>query len=562
MTEAIIASEDTATDSSAAASIVATSSAVTSTLATSNIAIWLGFILMCLGMFMAILDIQVVATSLPAIQEALDITRDSMSWIQTAYLIAEIVAIPLTGWLTRVLTLRWLFVSAISLFTLASIGCASSSDFAMLVAFRLCQGFAGGALIPAVFSAVFLLFPLSLHPVATTLAGIVAVLAPTVGPIVGGWITETWSWHWLFLINVAPGLLAALATPFLLPVEKPNFNELKTLDCFALLLMALALAALELGLKQAPIEGWSSPRCLVLFFVSGAASWFFVKSTLRAACPLVELKTLRAPPFAIACALSFCLGVGLFGSVYLMPVFLAYVRRHDAFEIGTIMLATGVAQLLAAPIAGALESRCDPRKLSAFGFAVFAIGLTLSAFQGRIADFDEMFWPQIVRGIAIMFCLLPPTQLALGALKASQVPDASGLFNLMRNLGGAIGIAAIDTILYGRTIGHGLALRDRLLAGDVTAAEAIGLDVQLFLHPPPDVSQATTEAYVRPMVERAAFAMSVNEAWMLLALVAVAGLLLVPLAGRSAAAWKPNSDRDHGGAHGSRRRADEHGSLP
>jgi DHA2 family multidrug resistance protein len=525
-------------------------------------ATWLGFVLMCLGMFMAILDIQVVATSLPAIQEALDITRDSMSWIQTAYLIAEIVAIPLTGWLTRVLTLRWLFVSAISLFTLASIGCASSSDFAMLVAFRLCQGFAGGALIPAVFSAVFLLFPLSLHPVATTLAGIVAVLAPTVGPIVGGWITETWSWHWLFLINVAPGLLAALATPFLLPVEKPNFNELKTLDCFALLLMALALAALELGLKQAPIEGWSSPRCLVLFFVSGAASWFFVKSTLRAACPLVELKTLRAPPFAIACALSFCLGVGLFGSVYLMPVFLAYVRRHDAFEIGTIMLATGVAQLLAAPIAGALESRCDPRKLSAFGFAVFAIGLTLSAFQGRIADFDEMFWPQIVRGIAIMFCLLPPTQLALGALKASQVPDASGLFNLMRNLGGAIGIAAIDTILSGRTIGHGLALRDRLLAGDVTAAEAIGLDVQLFLHPPPDVSQATTEAYVRPMVERAAFAMSVNEAWMLLALVAVAGLLLVPLAGRSAAAWKPNSDRDHGGAHGSRRRADEHGSLP
>jgi DHA2 family multidrug resistance protein len=219
----------------------------------------------------------------------------------------------------------------------------------------------------------------------------------------------------------------------------------------------------------------------------------------------------------------------LFGSVYLMPVHLAYVRRHDAFEIGTIMLVTGIAQLLSAPVAGALESRCDPRKLSALGFGLFALGLGLSAMQSRVADFDEMFWPQVLRGIAIMFCLLPPTRLALGTLTAEQVPDASGLFNLMRNLGGAIGIALIDTILYGRTIGHGLALRDRLIAGDVTAAQAIGLDVELFLHRPPNVSDATVEAYVRPMVERAAFATSVNEAWALLAVVALIGLLLISL---------------------------------
>src|ERR1700754_1974507 len=175
---------------------------------------------MCLGMFMAILDIQVVATSLPSIQRALSISADAISWIQTAYLIAEIIAIPLTGWLTRVLTLRWLFVGAIGLFTLASIGCAFSGSFAALVSFRVLQGFAGGTLIPAVFSAVFLLFPVRLHPAATTMAGIMAVLAPTIGPVVGGWITETWSWHWLFLINVAPGVIAALATPVLLPREK------------------------------------------------------------------------------------------------------------------------------------------------------------------------------------------------------------------------------------------------------------------------------------------------------------------------------------------------------
>jgi MFS transporter, DHA2 family, multidrug resistance protein len=491
---------------------------------------WLGFILMCLGMFMAILDIQVVATSLPAIQDALAISRDAMSWIQTAYLIAEIIAIPLTGWLTRVLTLRWLFVGAVSLFSLASIGCAFSGNFLTLVTFRVLQGFAGGTLIPAVFSAVFLLFPIRLHPVATTMAGIMAVLAPTVGPVVGGWITETWSWHWLFLINVVPGIIAATATPFLLPRARPRYADFVTLDGVSLALMAIALTSLEIGLKQAPQNGWLAPICFLLFSLSAAATIVFAVRTLKAAHPLVELSTLKTRSFAIGCVLSFCFGVGLFGSVYLMPVFLAYVRRHDAFEIGTVMLVTGVAQLVTAPLAGALESRVDPRRLSAVGFALFALGLGCSAFQSRLADFDEMFWPQVLRGVAIMFCLLPPTRLALGALAEADVPDASGLFNLMRNLGGAIGIALIDTILYGRTGGHAEALRDRLIAGDITAAQAIGLDLELFTHRPPDVSDATVEAYLRPMVEKAAFALSTNEAWALLAFAALLGLLLVPFA--------------------------------
>jgi DHA2 family multidrug resistance protein len=495
-------------------------------------ATWCGFVLMCLGMFMAILDIQVVATSLPAIQDALAISRDAMSWIQTAYLIAEIIAIPLTGWLTRVLTLRWLFVSAISLFTLASVGCAFSGNFPVLVSFRVLQGFAGGALIPAVFSAVFLLFPIRLHPIATTMAGIMAVLAPTVGPVVGGWITETWSWHWLFLINVAPGVIAATATPFLLPDERPRFADLATLDGYSLALLAVSLASLEVGLKEAPHAGWLSPLCSLLFLSSAAAATAFAFRTLEARHPVVELSTLKNRSFAIGCALSFCLGIGLFGSVYLMPVFLAYVRGHDAFEIGTIMLVTGVAQLVTAPIAGTMESRFDPRLLSAAGFSLFALGLGCSAFQSRVADFDEMFWPQVLRGVAIMFCLLPPTRLALGALTEAQVPDASGLFNLMRNLGGAIGIALIDTILYGRTGGHAEALRDRLIAGDITAAQAIGLDLNLFTHRPAGVSDAAVEAYLRPMVEKAAFALSTNEAWALLACAALLGLLLVPFAGR------------------------------
>ena len=199
--------------------------------------------------------------------------------------------------------------------------------------------------------------------------------------------------------------------------------------------------------------------------------------------------------------------------------FLAFVRNHSAFEIGKIMLVTGAAQLVAAPIAGLLESRINPRGLSAFGFSLFAVGLGMSAFESRTADFDEMFWPQVLRGFAAMFCLLPPTRLALEMLPHKQVPDASGLFNMMRNLGGAVGIALIDTILYGRTSGHIEAIRQRLMAGDVTTAQAIGLDKL-----PQDMSAAGAA------IEQAAFAASTNEAWAMLAAIAVLGLLLIPLA--------------------------------
>ena len=501
-----------------------------SPLAAPDASVWAGFLLMCLGMFMAILDIQVVATSLPAIQDALGISREAMSWVQTAYLIAEVIAIPLTGLFTRTLSLRWLFVTAVSLFTLASIGCAFSADFATLLVFRVVQGFSGGVLIPAVFSAVFMLFPPRLHAVATTVGGVVAVLAPTVGPIVGGYITATWSWPWLFLINVIPGLIAASATPYLLPRQETNLRELQKLDLVSLILMAVALAALELGLKQAPEGGWLSAACTGLLLASAVGLGLFFWRTSHARHPVLRLVALKRRSFALGCLLSFCLGVGLFGSVYLMPVFLAFVRGQDAFEIGTIMLVTGVAQLITAPFAALLESRIGARPLTAAGFALFAIGLGLSYFQPRTADFDEMFWPQIIRGVAIMFCLLPPTRIALGDLPEAEIADASGLFNLMRNLGGAIGIALIDTILYGRVATYAENFRDRLLARDIGAAQAIGLDPSLLLNRPPGPPTDAEIAYVRPLIEKASIALCINEAWAMLAAVAIIGLLLVPFA--------------------------------
>ena len=442
---------------------------------------WLGFSAMCLGMFMAILDIQVVVTSLPAIQSALGVPKDMISWVQTAYLIAEVIAIPLTGFLTRALTMRGLFVVALSLFTLASVACAASTSFDMLVTARVVQGFAGGVLIPLVFSAVFLLFPVRRQALATTIAGVLAVLAPTVGPVVGGWITETYSWPWLFLINVAPGVLAVLVVGRCLPAERPVLAHLRTLDGMSLLFLALGLAALEIGLKEAPARGWSSGLVLGLLVIALLSGASFARRMLGASeksgdqRPLVDLSLLRERDFAIGCLLSFVFGIGLFGSVYLMPVFLGFVRDHGAFGIGQVMLVTGVAQLLAAPIAVQLERRIDARLLTACGFALFALGLAMSTMQTAGTDFEEMFWPQLVRGAAIMLCLVPPTRLALGPLPPERVADGSGLFNLMRNLGGAIGLALIDTVIYARAPIHGEALADRLKQGDIEAGRIVGL---------------------------------------------------------------------------------------
>src|ERR1700691_2732128 len=358
----------------------------------ASLATAVGFAMMCTGMFMAILDVQVVATSLPTIQSALAIAPDQMSWVQTAYLIAEVVAIPLTGFLTRTLTMRWLFVLAVAFFTAASVGCAASGSFAALIAWRVLQGFSGGTLIPAVFSAVFLLFPISRQGLATTFAGVLAVLAPTVGPVVGGWITQTYSWHWLFLINIIPGIISAILAAVLLPRAAMRLSDARRLDILSLALLAMAVAALEIALKEAPTRGWSSSFVLGLLALSVASGAAFVRRTLSAAQPIVDLSTFADRSFSIGCVLSFVLGIGLFGSIYLMPVFLAFVREHDAFEIGKIMLVTGLSQLLVAPIAVALEQRVDARLLTAFGFGLFALGFALSGSQTPETDFDAMFW--------------------------------------------------------------------------------------------------------------------------------------------------------------------------
>ena len=495
-----------------------------------SLATWAGFGAMCLGMFMAVLDIQVVATSLQTIQAALGMRPDQMSWLQTSYLIAEVVAIPLTGVLTRALGMRWLAVVSLAIFTAASVGCAFSQSFTALIAWRVIQGFAGGLLIPQVFAGGFVLFPGRGQALATTIAGVLAVLAPTVGPYIGGWITRTYDWPWLFLINIGPGLIAIVVSAWLLPKERTALRLVSQLDYRALAVMTVALSGLIVALKEAPQQGWAAWPVVALFAGSLVCGILFVRRTLRSPCPVVDLHALKDSSFALGTALSFILGIGLYGAVYLMPVFLAFVRVHDALEIGETMMVTGAAQLIMAPVAVLLERRMSARVLTAAGFALFAIGLALSAFQTRATDFEDMVLPQILRGVAIMLCLLPPIRIALGHLSPEAVANASGLFNLMRNLGGAIGLALIDTVLYGRGPAIGERLGQALARGDVEAARTAGLPMDRFLAHIPDTEVAPeTLAFVRAAVERQATVQAVNEAWALIAALSLAGALAVLL---------------------------------
>ena len=491
-------------------------------------ALWLGFAAMCVGMFMAVLDVQVVASSLTAIQTALHIPLDRLGWIQTAYLMAEVVAIPLTGILTRALSLRILFAAATLGFIIASWACALSSGFDVLIAARVVQGFFGGMLIPSVFTAVFVLIPQRHHILATTMAGVAALFAPTLGPLLGGWLTQTQSWHWIFLINILPGLIVALIVLMCLKNEKPNIAVLKRLDGLTLLLFTIFLAGLQWLLNEGPHYHWRGVYIWGLIITCGITCAWGIHRALSVEYPFVHLDRFHNRRFALGCALSFVLGVGLYGSVYLLSVFLGVVRSHTPLVIGEILIVSGVAQLLTAPVAAWAETKINARLLTLFGFALFGAGLIANGFTTQASDFNQLFWPQVTRGLAMMFCLLPSTRCALEHWQPEEVAEASGLFNLMRNLGGAIGIAVIDTVLTERTQGHVANLVARLQAGDPIAARLAGLPVRLFHNHAMGPVDPITQAMIEPMVRRAALAQSCNEAWLVLGVLFLTALLLVP----------------------------------
>jgi DHA2 family multidrug resistance protein len=503
--------------------------------------VWIGYSAMCVGMFMAILDIQVVASSLTTIQAALHIPANEISWIQTAYLVAEVIAIPLTGMLTRALTLRWLFVSATAWFTLASIACALCTNADELIVLRTVQGFCGGMLIPAVFTSVFIMIPRQHEIFATAMAGVFAMVAPTLGPYVGGWLTQTYSWHWIFLINVVPGLIVCAAVAMTVRLGKPDLPFLHKIDYTTVFLSAIFLGTLELLLKEAPTHHWSGLYIYALFITCALSGGFAAYFCLGRPHPFVNLRRFSHAAFTIGCILSFVLGMGLYGATYSLAIFLGGVRHHTPIEIGEIIMVAGAVQLAAAPIAAWLESRVDGRVLIFFGYALFGVGLLMNGNLTAQTDFDGLLWPQIVRGVAVMFCILPTTRLALEGWPHEEAPDASGQFNLMRNLGGAIGIALIDTILQQRTPEFATHIAARLQAGDPNMARLVGLPAEYFHGADMGPVDPATRDYIQPLVERVALVDSFNETWIVIGVLFLLSLVTVFLL--RGGTWRPGQTR-------------------
>ena len=408
----------------------------------------IAFMAMCFGMFMALLDTPVVSASLSEIQAGLAASGDEIPWVQTAYLVAEVVAIPLSGFLSRALGTRTLFVVSAAGFTFASFMCGLTTSIDGMIAWRAVQGFIGGGMIPTVFAAAFTVFPPSRQGVVTPMIGLIATLAPTIGPTVGGWLTDQMSWHWLFFINVVPGIGVTIAAVTLIDFDKPDYGLLDRFDWLGLAAMAGFLGGLEYVLEDGPRYDWFQDDVILTAAVLSALSAVaFFWRALTAPVPIVDLRAFGNRNFAVGSLFSFVLGIGLYGLTYLYPLYLAQVRGYNALMIGETMFVSGLAMFATAPIAGRLVQRVDPRFMLMAGFLLFSAGTAEMFFVTADWDFWELFWPQIFRGVGLMLAMIPVTNTSLGTLPADRVKNASGLFNLSRNLGGAIGLAALNTLL-------------------------------------------------------------------------------------------------------------------
>lgn len=494
------------------------------------------FICMVFGMFMAILDIQIVSASLSEIQAGLGAANDEISWVQTSYLIAEVIMIPLSGYLSRMISTRWMFTIAAGGFTFASLMCSFAGSINEMILWRAVQGFIGGGMIPTVFASAYTIFPRSKMGLVTPIIGLVATLAPTIGPTAGGYLTELFSWHWLFLVNIIPGLFVTVTSYLLIDFDEPDFSLFKVFDWWGLAAMAAFLGCMEYVLEEGPSKDWLQDERIAILtgiMVIGGIVFFF--RALTRANPIVDLKAFANRNFAFGSAFSFCLGIGLYGLTYLYPVYLARIRGFSALQIGETMFVSGVAMLLTAPFAGRLSTKLDPRVMMGIGFAGIAVATYLSTGFTADWDFWELFWPQVFRGVFMMICMIPINNIALGTLPPAEMKNASGLFNLTRNLGGAVGLALINQIMTNRTDLHFDRLREAVNITSSTAMSTItGMEQSLSGLG----SNAHTAAISRltGLAQQQSSVMAFNDIFLILTVLFVVLLVALPMVKKPAAA--------------------------
>jgi DHA2 family multidrug resistance protein len=490
---------------------------------------WIGFFSMAMGVFMAVLDIQIVASSLQKIQAGLSATKDEIAWVQTSYLIAEVIIIPLSGWLGRVFSTRYLYVISAGGFTLASLLCACAWNLPSMIVFRCLQGFIGGAMIPMTFTVIFILFPPRLQPAMTIVLGLIVTIAPTIGPILGGFLTETYNWELLFLINIIPGIIVCLMVWKYLDIDQPDWTLLQKIDFVGITLIAVFLGSMQFVLEEGASKQWFEDHLIVALtlvaMVSGIAMLIW---ELKIPHPIIDLYAFRNINFAIGCVYSFVLGAGLYTIIYLTPIYLAGVKGLNSLQIGYYLMVVGLFQLLSAFIAGPLEKKMDLRWMLCLGFGLFALGSWLNGGLTVESGYWEFFWPQAIRGTALMLCFLPINTLSLGRLPVEEVKNASGLYNLMRNLGGAIGLAVANTQMIYLTKAHYAALRESVTATRYQAQEMLeGLSASMAQMnvPYPDLAALKQ---ITGLALREAEVMTFNSLFQVIAVMFLASLAAAP----------------------------------
>ena len=491
---------------------------------------WIGILAMVFGLFMAIMDVQIVTSSLTQIQGGLSASPDEISWVQTAYLIADVVMVPLSGTLSRLLSTRVLFVTATLGFTAASALCATATSLSQMILYRALQGFSGGAITPSVFPVLYTKFRGPQLATLMVLISLILNLSSTLGPTIGGFLTDTFSWHWLFLVNIVPGIAVAIMVWLLIDIDKPDWSLLRYFDISGLVLMALFLGCLEYALEEGPRWDWlSDDTILAAVVVSSTASVLFFWRVLTYHQPIVDLRTFTNRNFALGSFYTFIVGTGLYGATYLVPLFLAQVRGFSSLQIGETVVVTGLAQMAISPFTTHIARNIDLRIMLAFGMGLFAVAMYLTAGLTNQASFTELLVPQALRGVALMFCYLPANLIALGTLAPDKLKNAAGLYNLTRDLGGAIGLALLVTAMNDRLHFHW----NRLIEDINPARPAVQqfLDTQMHRFDgmiSGDPMQAAT-ILLAATVQREALVLTYNDVLMLLGVAFAVGLVLMPL---------------------------------
>jgi DHA2 family multidrug resistance protein len=423
--------------------------------AQSSAKMWIAVVGSTLGAFMAVLNIQIVNASLADIQGAIGAGIDDGGWISTSYLIAEIVVIPLTAWLARVFSVRIYLLTNAALFLIFSIACAFAQNLGQMIVLRAIQGFTGGVLIPMAFTIIITLLPKAKQPVGLALFALSATFAPAIGPTIGGYLTENWGWEFIFYVNLVPGAVMIAMLWFSLDRAPMNLSLLRHGDWAGIATMAIGLAALQTVLEEGNKEDWFGSDFITRLSVIAAISLLlFVWIELRSDKPLLNLRLLARRNFGFGILANFLLGIALYGSVFILPVYLARVQGYNSEQIGMVLAWTGLPQLVLIPLVPLLMKRFDVRMVIAIGFALFAASNFMNVHMTANYASDQLFWPNIVRAVGQAMVFTPLSAIATSGIEQENAGSASALFNMMRNLGGAIGIAVLQTFLTKREQYH------------------------------------------------------------------------------------------------------------